>query len=206
MMKAQRNRMNKRVRLSPLLLLLVASLACSSNTQTTNAPANSANAPSASNANAATGANATSNANAATGAQKSPLADIVRASAENVEMRAGETAEGTLRLSIARGYHVNANPATEKFLIPTSLEVKPNEGITAEKITYPKALKKKFAFSEAPLAVYEDNARIAFTIRAPREAAPGQHTLAARLRVQPCDDEKCYPPTNVETSIPITIR
>jgi len=44
------------------------------------------------------------------------------------------------------------------------------------------------------------------TVRVPRDAAPGQHALAARLRVQPCDDEKCYPPTTIETSIPVTIR
>ncbi len=201
-MKAQRNGMNKRVWLS--LLLLVATAACTSNT-TTGVPANSANAPPVSNS--ATGANAVSNANAATGAQQqSPLAGIVRATAENVEVRAGATAEGSVRLSIARGYHVNANPATEKFLIPTSLEVRPDAGVTAEKITYPKALKKKFAFSEVPLAVYEDDAQITFTIRAPQTAAPGQHTLGARLRVQPCDDEKCYPPTNVETNIPVTVR
>ena len=121
-------------------------------------------------------------------------------------MRAGETAEASVRLAIASGYHVNANPATEKFLIPTSLEVKPESGITVEKIVYPKPLTKKFPFAEVPLAVYEGDTRITMTVRAPRDAAPGQHTLGARLRVQPCDDEKCFPPTTVETSIPVTIR
>ncbi|MDQ1590838.1 MAG: hypothetical protein QOG71_1465 [Pyrinomonadaceae bacterium] len=200
MMKAERPKVNKRVYTSPLWLLvaslmLVASSACASNTTTTtNTPANSVNAP------------ATSNANAATGASKSPLEGIVRAGADTVEARAGGTTQATVRLLIADGYHVNANPATEKFLIPTSLEVKPEAGITAEKIVYPKPLTKKFPFAEVPLAVYEGDTRITFTLRVPRDAAPGQHALAARLRVQPCDDEKCYPPTTVETSIPVTIR
>jgi len=200
MMKAERAKVNKRVYTSPLLLLvaslMVAALsACASNTTTTtNTPANSVNAP------------ATSNANAATGAPKSPLEGIVRAGADTVEARAGGTTEAAVRLLIADGYHVNANPATEKFLIPTSLEVKPEAGITAGKIVYPKPLTKKFPFAEVPLAVYEGDTRITFTLRVPRDAAPGQHALAARLRVQPCDDEKCYPPTTVETSIPVTIR
>jgi DsbC/DsbD-like thiol-disulfide interchange protein len=168
------------------------------NSATTNAPVNAANTANAS---------APANANAATGApKKSPLEGIVRASAENVEVRAGSTAEASVRLAIADGYHVNANPATERFLIPTSLEVKPEAGIAADKIVYPQPLKKKFSFAEVPLAVYEGDARITLTIRAPRDAAPGQHTLAARLRVQPCDDEKCYPPTTVETSIPVIVR
>ncbi|HEV2799537.1 MAG TPA: protein-disulfide reductase DsbD domain-containing protein [Pyrinomonadaceae bacterium] len=209
-MKAQRNRILKEV--CPrrrqqvwLSLLLFVSMfaACTSNAPTSNAPVNTS---SAANANGATNAPSASQTNAARGGQQSPLAGIVRASAESVELRAGETADAEVRLSIAEGYHVNANPATEKFLIPTSLEVKPDAGITAGKITYPKALVKKFPFAEVPVAVYEGEARIALTMSAPRDAAPGQHTLAARLRVQPCDDEKCYPPTTIETSIPVTIR
>lgn len=196
MMKAERSRTNKKVWLSPLLLLLVAALsACASGTPSTNAPASPAQASPTSNANAG-----------ASSATKSPLEGIVKASGANVEARAGEAAEATVNLSIASGYHVNANPATERFLIPTSLEVKPEAGITVDKITYPKPLTKKFAFAEVPLAVYEDDARITMTIRVPRDAAPGQHMLGARLRVQPCDDEKCYPPTTIETSIPVTIR
>ncbi|HEY9402375.1 MAG TPA: protein-disulfide reductase DsbD domain-containing protein [Pyrinomonadaceae bacterium] len=185
------------LRLARLVLVTLAvalSCACADNSSTANAPANSANA------------SAPANANAATPAPKSPLAGIVRASAEQVEARAGETVGATVRLSIASGYHVNANPATERFLIPTSLEVEPEAGILVGKIVYPKPLTKKFSFAETPLAVYEGDARITMSVRVPRDATPGQHTLAARLRVQPCDDEKCYPPTTVETSIPVTIR
>ena len=199
-MKAEGVRANRKTYLPPLLLLLalVALTACTPQpAPSTNAPANSA---------AANSAAASSNANAASAAPKSPLEGIVRASAEHVEARPGGTAEATVRLSIAAGYHVNANPATEKFLIPTSLEVRPESGIAADQIAYPKPLTKKFPFAEVPLAVYEGDALITMRVRAARDAAPGQHTLAARLRVQPCDDEKCYPPTTVETSLPVTIR
>jgi DsbC/DsbD-like thiol-disulfide interchange protein len=177
-----------------LVALSAALCACGNNSSPTNAPANSANA------------SAPTNVNAATNAPKSPLEGIVKASAENVEARAGETAEAAVRLAITNGYHVNANPATERFLIPTSLEVKPESGITVDRIVYPKPLTKKFPFAEVPLAVYEGDARITMTVHVPRDAATGQHALAARLRVQPCDDEKCYPPTTIETSIPVTIR
>lgn len=174
--------------------LLVALSACAHDSSSTNAPANAPNAV------------VNANANAAKPAPKSPLEGIVSASVERIEMRAGETAETGVRLSITNGYHVNANPATEKFLIPTSLEVKPEAGITVEKIVYPKSLKRKFPFAEVPLDVYEGDAVIKFSVRAPREIAAGQHTLRARVRVQPCDDEKCYPPSTIETSLPVTIR
>jgi len=198
MMKAERARKNKKVWLS-LLLLLAGFQACTSGTPATNAPADSANASAPANANAKASATTSS-------APNSPLAGIVRASGEPIEARAGGTAEAVVSLTIASGYHVNANPATEKFLIPTSLEVKPEAGITVDRIAYPKPLTKKFPFAEVPLAVYEGDTRIKMKIHVPRDAAPGQQTLNARVRLQPCDDEKCYPPTTVETSIPVTIR
>jgi DsbC/DsbD-like thiol-disulfide interchange protein len=176
--------------------LLVTLSACARDSAPTNAPAaNSANAVASSNANAA-----------ATNAAKSPLEGIVRASVEPLEMRAGETAETSVRLSITSGYHVNANPATEKFLIPTSLNVKPEAGITVDKIAYPQPLRKKFPFAEVPLDVYEGDAVIKLTLRAPRDTKPGQHTLRADIRVQPCDDEKCYPPSTIATGVAVNIR
>lgn len=111
-----------------------------------------------------------------------------------------------MRLSITNGYHVNANPATEKFLIPTSVNVKPEAGITVEKIAYPKSLRKKFSFAESPLDVYEGDAVIKLTLNAPRDLKPGRHTLRTDIRVQPCDDKMCYPPSTIATGIEVTIR
>ncbi|HYO98755.1 MAG TPA: protein-disulfide reductase DsbD domain-containing protein [Pyrinomonadaceae bacterium] len=189
--------MNRRPALSLLVLAALTALtACANNSTPTNAPANSTNAAVASN----------SNVTSTTTAPKSPLEGIVKASAERVELSAGGTADVSVRLTIAGGYHVNANPATEKFLIPTSLNVKPDAGITAEKIDYPQPLRKKFPFAEVPLAVYEGDALIKLTLGANRDARPGRHTLAASIRVQPCDDEKCFPPMTIATGIEVTVR
>lgn len=128
------------------------------------------------------------------------------ASVERVELSAGGSAETSVRLSITNGYHVNANPATEKFLIPTVLNVKPDAGITVGNITYPKPLKKKFPFAEVPLDIYEGDAVIKLTVSAPRDSKPGEHTLRADIRVQPCDDQTCFPPATLATAIAVTIR
>lgn len=186
--------------LSPRLIfpcaLLVALLsACAGDNAPANAPA--VNAPARPSS---------ANANGATTAPKSPVEGIVRASVERVEMSAGGTAETAVRLSITDGYHVNANPATEKFLIPTTLSVKPEAGITGDKIVYPKPLKKKFPFAEVPLDIYEGDAVIKLTLNAPRDLKAGQHTLRADLRVQPCDDQTCYPPSTIAANIEVTIR
>lgn len=172
--------------------LLAALSACVNNAPQTNAPA----VPS----------NTATTANAPPPAPKSPLEGIVTASVDQVTMSPGNAAQAMVRLSIADGYHVNANPAAEKFLIPTTLEVMPEAGITVDNIVYPKSHTKKFSFAEKPLSVYEGDAVINLSLRAARAAARGAHALRAKIRVQPCDDEKCYPPATIETSIPLTIN
>jgi DsbC/DsbD-like thiol-disulfide interchange protein len=180
-----------------VVIVLAALLSACANNSNAPANANSQNTVALSNSNAVA---------ATTPTPKSPLEGIVAASVEPVELKAGETADVSVRLSITSGYHVNANPATEKFLIPTSLNVKPDAGITVEKTAYPKPLKKKFPFAEVPLAVYEGDAVIKLTLGASRDAQKGPHTLSADIRVQPCDDEKCYPPATIKTGVEITIR
>jgi hypothetical protein len=63
-----------------------------------------------------------------------------------------------VRLQIDQGYHVNANPASSEYLIPTSLAF---EGVALERIAYPPAAQLKPAFADDPIAVYEGVVTIA---------------------------------------------
>src|SRR5688500_18809671 len=66
-----------------------------------------------------------------------PQAQPVTATVEEVRLDAGGTAEATVRLDIAQGYHTHANPATDKFYIPTALTAEASDGITPGKPVYP---------------------------------------------------------------------
>ncbi|HVF49422.1 MAG TPA: protein-disulfide reductase DsbD domain-containing protein [Pyrinomonadaceae bacterium] len=145
----------------------------------------------------------TSPDNAATAA---PPADVVRASGGRAEVRAGGAAEVEVRVRIAAGYHINANPPTHDYLRATKLELVAELDITAGEPAYPRALKKKFAFDPQPLAVYEQEAVIKLPLRVAADAARGERTLRARVNAQPCDDTTCYAPRTVETSIALTIK
>jgi len=143
----------------------------------------------------------------------SPVAPAVRSSANVVKVTpgsmsvsAGGSADGTLVISISRGYHVNANPATFSYLIPTELTPQKIEGVTTGKAKYPPSEKKKFQFAEAPLAVYEGDAQIKLPIRAASTAAKGMRPLPITLRVQACDNEKCYPPANLNSYISVEVK
>src|SRR2546421_11832138 len=123
------------------LLLLVFS-ACSQNENATKQTANSS-------------MNQTSSEGSTSTSTKTPPADVVRAEASKVEIKAGGSAEASVKLTIANGYHINANPPSFSYLKATELTVEPAEGITPDKPIYPASVSRKFAFAPDPLAVYE---------------------------------------------------
>lgn len=138
-------------------------------------------------------------------AQKEPPANIVTTSAAEVQIAAGGSAEAEVKVRIADGYHINGNPAS-KYQIATTLDVAPAGGITAGQPQYPPSLTRKFSFSPEPIAVYEGETTIKVQLKADAKAAKGAQTLRAKVRVQPCDEQACYPPRNIEASLPVAVK
>lgn len=150
--------------------------------------------------------NTSANQDTSAAAIKTPPADIVRAEAQSTEIAAGGAAESVVRLTIAEGYHISANPATLSYQIATQIKVEPADGITVGQPVYPPSVTRKFAFEPQPFAVYEGEAVIKLPLRAEASASRGTHTLGAKLRVQACDEQACYPPRNLNTSLPIVVK
>jgi|SRR5215204_3473709 len=148
----------------------------------------------------------TPTATATAAATPTPQAQVVTATVEEAKLDAGGAGEATVRLDIAAGYHVNANPASDKFYVATELRAEPQAGVTPGRPVYPAGLKRKLGFSETPLSVYEGSVVIKLPLRADAGAAKGRHTLRAKLRVQPCNDEACLQPREIDAPIPVTVN
>lgn len=101
---------------------------------------------------------------------------------------------------------MNANPATFDYLIATEVTVDKSDGLTFGKPVYPASEKRKFQFAEQPLAVYEGNLQIKLPIQAAPTAAKGKRSLAVHLRVQACDEEKCFPPDTLQAAPVIDLK
>src|ERR687888_151008 len=91
-----------------------------------------------------------------------------------------------------------ATPPADKFYIGTEVRAEPQEGITPGKPIYPPAVSRKLSFSDKPLAVYEGQAVIRLPLNADKTAAKGRHTFRAKIRVQPCNDQACLPPREID--------
>ncbi|MEM9418997.1 MAG: DUF255 domain-containing protein [Planctomycetota bacterium] len=94
----------------------------------------------------------------------------------------GEPDAHRLVLSIAEGYHINANPASMEGLIATSVSA---EGVDLD-VTYPLPMTETYLFTDEPLSVYEG--RVEIVVRA------DQPVEALTLEYQACTDSACLEP------------
>jgi DsbC/DsbD-like thiol-disulfide interchange protein len=139
-------------------------------------------------------------------AQRITSEGVVKAVAQPIEIPAGGSAEAVVRVTVQSGYHVNANPPTYPYLKATELEISPDDGVSVGFISYPKAVEKKFPFAEKPLAVYEGATDLRVMLKAAKSTRPGQRSMSAKLRIQACDDQLCYPPGTLDVAIPVNIK
>ena len=134
--------------------------------------------------------------------QVNSSADVVRLGGFGGGMSQPGSSTLEVPIRIDEGYHVNANPATFPYLIATEVTTEKVEGIDVGKPIYPPAVKKKFQFAEEPLAVYEGNVTVTLPLVA---HTSGTKTLPISVRVQACDQEKCFAPATLKTTANVNV-
>ena len=118
----------------------------------------------------------------------------------SVQKHSGHEIAGTIRATIAPGWHINSAKPLDSFVIPTRLSFDPASGqlVSAE---YPPHVVRTFKFSgDGKLAVYEGTIAIPFVAK----LATGASSLRASLHYQACNDSVCLPPKDVTAEIPLT--
>ena len=123
---------------------------------------------------------------------------IVSATAEVNRQETGIYAV-VLRANIAAGWHVNANPASQDNLIPTTLAVTDNAPVEVVNVTYPKAKSVRLGFSDAAVNVYEGPFTISLRLRQKHDVVLEKGVpMTLRLTYQPCNDTECLLPETLE--------
>ena len=117
----------------------------------------------------------------------------------------GRTIQAAIVLNIPRDLHINANRTLDRALIPTTLQVTAANGVRVSPVSYPRAVLRRFSFSPAQLAVYENRAVLRFTLTVPANYQSDILEIRARVRYQACNDEVCFPPQTRQTSMAISV-
>lgn len=119
-------------------------------------------------------------------------------------LQPGGSAEIALRIEILPPWHVNAHEPSQKFLIPSSLELSLPPGFTAEE-RWPAPEKKELAISRTPLELYSEDFVVTLVLRAEKTLAPGDYAIEGKFLYQACNDEVCLPPAAVSFTIPVGV-
>ena len=106
-------------------------------------------------------------------------------------------------VEIAKGWHVNANPAKEGF-IATQITLPDAPHLAFGEVVYPAGdVLKLESIGEAP--VYHDTITIGIQADLSQTAPVGLSTLGFQLQYQACNDEQCLLPETLDFSIPIEV-
>ena len=97
-----------------------------------------------------------------------------------------------LTVSVEPGWHLQANPASAEYLVPTTLRA---EGAEVREIRYPPGTQLASSFAHEPIAVYDGKFEITGEVR--------QAKLGGRLVLgfQVCDDARCLPEVEREVAL-----
>jgi uncharacterized protein len=130
------------------------------------------------------------------GAVAAPLSNELDSAAHIKAVAHHKSANGgdiiVVTLTIDPGYHVNANPASTDYLIPTKVTV---AGLENAKTTYPPAQSFKPKFSSEAISVYEGLVPIEIEVPAGSLATVRQSPV--NIEVQACNLEVCLAPATI---------
>lgn len=119
------------------------------------------------------------------------------------------TAAGTrtlnVRLHIREGWHVNANPPSLDFLIPTTVQATAGGRPLKLNTTYPPGVHSNVRLDKTPVTVYENATTIRSELPANAvAAATAAGKLNVAVRAQACNDKGvCLPPSTLATEVPV---
>ncbi|MGH8501203.1 MAG: protein-disulfide reductase DsbD domain-containing protein [Gammaproteobacteria bacterium] len=129
-------------------------------------------------------------------------------SADYVKVRAmprpanGARAGIDVTLDIARGWHVNANPASMEFLIPTTLKVADGKRPVEIAVDYPRGHLLKEGFDK-PIAVYSDKTTLPVKLRGAGSSREPEN-LKVIVNLQACNDTgRCLIPSDITAAVDV---
>jgi thiol:disulfide interchange protein DsbD len=118
--------------------------------------------------------------------------------------RPGQSVTATIHAQIRSGWHVNANPPSADYMVPTEVKLTLPSGYASRPTIYPKGEQHHFAFADAPLSVYQGAVaiRVPFGVAA---SAQGAQVIKGVFRFQACNDELCLAPASKPFEIHLAV-
>ena len=129
----------------------------------------------------------------------------VTAGSQTVQRGASTALE--VALDIAAGWHLNANPASSDWLIPTSLIANSDLPVLLTDVSYPPGKPVFLRALDETLSVYDGTVVLTGQVAAKPEAGPAEEgELRLLLQYQACDDHRCLAPATVSRIVRLAVE
>ena len=127
--------------------------------------------------------------------QPAPVVRVV--GMERLSVAPGASQDTEIRITVVEGFHVQANPAADEFLIPLTLEFVSGDGFEVTDIRYPPGEPYRLQGADEDLLVYGGTFAVPVTVRASADAREEAVAARGRLRYQACDERICLAPATL---------
>lgn len=117
----------------------------------------------------------------------------------------GDSATVTVEIKIADGFHIQANPAANEFLVPLELVLDGEDGIAFRPPLYPEAVAFRLEGTTDDLATYRGLIRVSVPVLVSADVASGSRVIAGVLRYQACDSTRCLFPAAVRVKFDLVV-
>ncbi len=132
--------------------------------------------------------------------------ELVQVSAAPVTVASGGRGEAVVTIRVRDSWHINANPPSLDYMIPTEVSVAPTGGITVGTPAYPAPREQKLSFEEKPLKVYDHEFQVRVPLIAVAGTAEGTVTLKGTVGFQACNDQVCLAPSTTPFELVVAIK
>ncbi|MEJ7594906.1 MAG: DUF255 domain-containing protein [Planctomycetaceae bacterium] len=99
-----------------------------------------------------------------------------------------------IELTIADGWHINANPSNPDFTIPTEVKITSKQKIKMTKVKYPKHELLEVEGQNDPSHVYGEKVIIYALLEIADDETADEAELEVEVKVQACNSKTCEPP------------
>ena len=124
-----------------------------------------------------------------------------------VTVRPGDSTAVVIPITIAEGYHVQANPASDEFLIPLELELllEPPDSLVSWTPVYPAPGTFRLEGTTEDLLTYHGSVEVKVWVYVAAHARKGERLFSGAVSYQGCDTQRCFFPTSVPVAFQVVI-
>ena len=101
-------------------------------------------------------------------------------------------------LDVKEGWHIQANPPSPDFLIPTKLSFKSKAGVTLAEPKYPMGHGFKMEGEDMESMVYDGEVSLHGTLTVPNASGGQTDEMEITINYQACNKDGCLPPKTIK--------